>query len=105
MRRGWRATTFHEAVTAPRWTKTMAVTFDDGYRSVRERAWPVLQRLGIPATVFVPTALVGWPGPLHWEGIEEGLGPPREGEVWPMGWGEARRVGRGGGGEAAAPTV
>jgi peptidoglycan/xylan/chitin deacetylase (PgdA/CDA1 family) len=32
------------------------VTFDDGYRDVYDQAWPVLRELGLPATVFVPTA-------------------------------------------------
>jgi len=32
------------------------ITFDDAYRDFRENAWPVLKRLGLPATLFVPTA-------------------------------------------------
>jgi len=35
------------------------VTLDDGYRDVYDHAWPVLRALGIPATVFVPTAFIG----------------------------------------------
>ena len=35
------------------------ITFDDGYRDVYEHAWPVLKRMGLPATVFVPTAFIG----------------------------------------------
>lgn len=43
-----------------------ALTFDDGYRSVRELAGPVLARLGLPATVYLVTDLLGtddvpWP--------------------------------------------
>jgi peptidoglycan/xylan/chitin deacetylase (PgdA/CDA1 family) len=38
---------------------TVVVTFDDGYASVRTEALPVLQALGIPATVFVATAFIG----------------------------------------------
>ena len=38
-----------------------AVTFDDGYRDVYEQAFPVLQRKGIPAAVFVVTDLIGRP--------------------------------------------
>jgi peptidoglycan/xylan/chitin deacetylase (PgdA/CDA1 family) len=30
-----------------------ALTFDDGYAGVFAHAWPVLQQLGVPATVFV----------------------------------------------------
>jgi len=37
----------------------VAITFDDGYRSVREHALPVLERHGFPATMFVPTAHIG----------------------------------------------
>jgi peptidoglycan/xylan/chitin deacetylase (PgdA/CDA1 family) len=86
LRRGWRGATFTEAVTAPPWRKTLAVTFDDGYRSVRDHGYPVLARLGVPATVFVPTALIGWPSPLRWDGIEHWLGTPHEDELVPLGW-------------------
>jgi peptidoglycan/xylan/chitin deacetylase (PgdA/CDA1 family) len=37
----------------------VAITFDDGYRSVLEEAVPRLERHGLPATMFVPTAFVG----------------------------------------------
>jgi peptidoglycan/xylan/chitin deacetylase (PgdA/CDA1 family) len=37
----------------------VAVTFDDGYRSVLELAVPVLRRYGFPATCFVPTRWIG----------------------------------------------
>jgi peptidoglycan/xylan/chitin deacetylase (PgdA/CDA1 family) len=35
-----------------------ALTFDDGYRSVYEEAWPVLEELGVPATIFVTVNFV-----------------------------------------------
>lgn len=34
------------------------LTLDDGYRDVYDYAWPVLQQLGVPAIVYVPTALI-----------------------------------------------
>jgi peptidoglycan/xylan/chitin deacetylase (PgdA/CDA1 family) len=39
--------------------KTVVLTFDDGYRSFREFAYPVLKELGFTATLFVYTDYVG----------------------------------------------
>ncbi len=33
--------------------KTVVITIDDGYRSVYEHAWPILQEFGFPFTVFI----------------------------------------------------
>ena len=35
--------------------RSFAITFDDGYRSVYEKAFPILQRYGMTATVFLAT--------------------------------------------------
>jgi peptidoglycan/xylan/chitin deacetylase (PgdA/CDA1 family) len=39
--------------------KSVVLTFDDGYQSFREYAYPVLKTLGFPATLFVYTDYVG----------------------------------------------
>jgi peptidoglycan/xylan/chitin deacetylase (PgdA/CDA1 family) len=39
-----------------------AITFDDGYRDLYEQAFPLLQKKGIPAAVFVVTDLVSTTG-------------------------------------------
>ena len=50
--------------------RTAVVTFDDGYASVATIALPVLQRFGVPATVFVVGGRIGldnrWPGQPAW---------------------------------------
>ena len=84
--RGYRGTTFTQAVTDPPPGKTLAVTFDDGYSSVIERAFPMLSRLGLPGTVFVPTALFGRPGPMCWPGTDRWLGTPHEDRLRSMSW-------------------
>lgn len=40
---------------------TVAVAFDDAFRSVRENALPALERHRIPATIYVPTGWLGRP--------------------------------------------
>lgn len=46
--------------------RSVLVTFDDAYRDFGEIAWPVLRRLGIPATLFVPTAYPGYAQRAFW---------------------------------------
>ena len=57
-------------------SRSVHVTVDDAYRDFAEIAWPILKRLDIPVTVFVPTAFPGdemtsfWWDRLHRSGIE-----------------------------------
>jgi peptidoglycan/xylan/chitin deacetylase (PgdA/CDA1 family) len=92
LERGYRGATFTEAVTAMPARRTLAVTFDDGYRSVKELAEPVLTRLGVPATVFVPTDWIGRDEPMTWPGIDHWAGTEWEDELRPMDWDEAREL-------------
>jgi peptidoglycan/xylan/chitin deacetylase (PgdA/CDA1 family) len=45
-----------------------AVTFDDGYSGVFEHAVPILDALGIPATVFLVADAPGSNAPFWWDG-------------------------------------
>jgi peptidoglycan/xylan/chitin deacetylase (PgdA/CDA1 family) len=90
--RGYRGATFTAALTQRAPGRTLVVTFDDALRSVRELAVPVLDRLGLAATVFAPTAYVGSDRPMSWPGIDHWLGTPHGPELLPLSWGELREL-------------
>ena len=46
--------------------RSVMVTFDDAYRDFGEHAWPTLRRLGLPVTLFVPTAFPDHPERGFW---------------------------------------
>jgi peptidoglycan/xylan/chitin deacetylase (PgdA/CDA1 family) len=61
---GWQPvdlTTFVEGLKKPEGLpeRTALITFDDGQRSVRDIALPVLEQFGCPAVLFMPTDFVG----------------------------------------------
>ena len=91
-KRGYRGVTFTEAVASPQRGRVLAVTFDDAYRSVIELGRPILDRFGLPATVFAPTDFIGAEGPLHWSGVDGWLGGPDEHELTPMSWAELQAL-------------
>jgi peptidoglycan/xylan/chitin deacetylase (PgdA/CDA1 family) len=93
VRRGYRGCTFSEAVHAPPADRVVAVTFDDAYRSVLERAQPILARFGLPGTVFVPTDFPGPGAPMAWPGIDQWRGTEHEPELAPLSWDELARLG------------
>ena len=90
--RGYRGVTFTEAALEDHTHKVVAVTFDDGYRSVSELAAPILRRFGFSATVFVPTHYMGTERPMSWPGIDEWIGGPHEQELMPMSWERLRSL-------------
>jgi peptidoglycan/xylan/chitin deacetylase (PgdA/CDA1 family) len=92
VRRGYRGVTFAQVATGNNASKAVAVTFDDGYRSVYDLAFPILEDLGLPGTVFVPAAHVGQSHPMSWPGIERWVGTPYEGELDCMSWDQLREL-------------
>ncbi|MGQ0713015.1 MAG: polysaccharide deacetylase family protein [Gemmatimonadaceae bacterium] len=63
-RGGWRTLTLEEVAACARGERRaalneVAITFDDGYRALREHAFPVLEAHGFVATCFVITAFAG----------------------------------------------
>jgi peptidoglycan/xylan/chitin deacetylase (PgdA/CDA1 family) len=86
MARGYRGATLYQAVRDPPAERTVAVTFDDGFRSVATLALPILRRYGIPGTIFIPTNYIGTDEPMRWPGIDQWSGGRHEAEALPMTW-------------------
>jgi len=96
-RRGFKGATFERAVSAGVDGRTVAVTFDDAYLSVFELARPILDDVGFPATVFVPTDYPARPAePMAWDGVDRWLGGPHESELRPMSWEQLGALAEGG---------
>ena len=91
VRAGWRGATFHEAVPRPPYRRTLAVTFDDAFLSVLDRAFPILSKLDLPATVFAPTSFIADErGRLEWPGIDMWANSPDASELEAMSWPDLR---------------
>lgn len=72
-----------ELLRSPEIDRRVALSFDDGFRSVHDAALPILRDAGAPATLFLTTGWLGrdnrWPGQpsfapvfpmLSWEQVE-----------------------------------
>lgn len=92
LRRGYRPRTLAAALREPPGSRTLVVTFDDAYRSVLERGLPVLERLGVPATIFVPTDFAGEAAPMTWSTLGQWVGTEHEPELRCMSWDHLRQL-------------
>lgn len=90
--RGYRGATLRDALTAPRDARTLVVTFDDAFRSVLTLAFPILDRLGLPGTVYVPTAYPDSGMRLAWDGYDQWVGTAHEDELTCLSWDELRAL-------------
>jgi peptidoglycan/xylan/chitin deacetylase (PgdA/CDA1 family) len=92
LERGYEPVTFHRAATDPP-RRCFSVTFDDGFRSVLEHGLPVLESLGVPATVFVSSAYADTPElPRRGAALDRFLDGPDAHELFVMGWSELRTL-------------
>ena len=73
--------------------KVTAITFDDGYQNNYLRAWPVLDDLSVPATIFVATAFIGSTTPFPFDEWGSQWHAEAPSECWrPLKWGECRAM-------------
>lgn len=68
------------------------MTFDDAFASVATRAKPILDRLGLPGTVFAVTSFADQGRPLHWPGVDHWAGTEWEPEMASLDWAALRRL-------------
>ena len=85
-RRGYQMVTFSQAVSAPATARVAAVTFDDAFASVFTLARPILERLGVPGTLFVPSGPIDACRALAWPGIDHWQNGPAAAELTAMTW-------------------
>ncbi len=91
--RGYRGVTLSESRQEPRKAeKLLVVTFDDGYISTLTKAAPILDRLGVPGTLFVPSDYIGRPEPMCWKGIDHWSDGPHRDELEPLTWDQVREL-------------
>lgn len=86
LHQGYSAATFSEAINDPPSARTLAVTFDDAFASVITHGVPILRRLGVRATIFVPTTPVELGRALAWPGVAEWIHGPCANELMPLSW-------------------
>lgn len=89
---GYHGVTFSDAASHTASGKRVAVTFDDAFHSVLDRAFPILQRHGWPATVFVVTDYGDGSRPIAWPRLDQWLGTSHESELRALDWRELKRL-------------
>jgi peptidoglycan/xylan/chitin deacetylase (PgdA/CDA1 family) len=92
LRRGYRPLTLSAALRADAGGRSLVVTFDDAFHSVIEQGLPVLEGLGVPATLFVPTDYATEAAPMTWSSLGQWVGTSYEHELRCMSWDSVRRL-------------
>lgn len=90
--RGYEPRTLSAAYGPDAPDRTLVVSFDDAFTSVLELAYPIMERLGVPGTLFVATAYPGSGRPMAWEGLDKWMGSPHAPELECMSWENLRRL-------------
>lgn len=91
-RRGYRGVTMSELAQERPRGRRVAVTFDDAFASVASLGRPLLDEVGFPATLYVPTAFMEGSGPLAWPGIDHWQATEHAAELAPLDWDGVRAL-------------
>src|SRR5258708_31259929 len=59
----------HLTTGAPIPDHAVVITIDDGYKTARTKAWPLLKEYGFPFTVFIYPQYIGHKNGLSWEDV------------------------------------
>ncbi len=92
LRRGYRPLQLSAALDRDAPPRAMAVTFDDAYASILEAGRPILERLAVPGTVFVPTGPASAGGRMTWSELAQWVGGEHEHELRCMTWAQLRSL-------------
>lgn len=90
LRQGYVPRTLSAALEAE--GRSVVVSFDDAFGSVREVGMPLMHELGVPGTLFVPTDFAAEAAPMSWSELGRWNGTEHEGELRCMGWEEIREL-------------
>lgn len=90
--RGYWPLTLSAALRERQSRRIMVVTFDDAYTSILRSGLPVLESLGVPGTVFVPTDAANAAGQMAWSELAQWAGGEHEDELRCMSWDELREL-------------
>jgi peptidoglycan/xylan/chitin deacetylase (PgdA/CDA1 family) len=77
---------WQEGLSQPK--KSFVLTFDDGYRDLHSTVWPILDRFGFTATIFLVAGRVG--NCSNWDGQNDSLAAPL------LSWAEIRELAQAG---------
>ncbi len=73
-------------------SKSLLITFDDGYSGIASIAYPILKKFGFKAVVFLPYNYIGRDTPFPWEKCRIAQSAPLYQQLRPLSWTEVNKI-------------